>query len=297
MSTFQPINSSATAAAQSTAPWALSPFQQVVERPYWTFQDIGQLPAADVLVTLAHPDDETLLSGTLRQLHNQGRSIQVVYVTDGKAGRDVSGRGLSGDMLGHARRMEVVQSLQSLGITRKPLVLDFMDGQIERYPAPIQEQLRTILLQTRPQLVLTFRKEDGITNHPDHKAIGAYTDQLIQALRQTQTPRDQADARALGVLPQVFHIAMSETGCQAFHSAFPPGDSSWKDMTSVPDQSLDVWVRLSESDRLHKQRALESHASQFPDTDKRGFWLYAQRFPFETFQSLLTSNTTLPTNG
>ena len=75
---------------------------------------------ADVLVVLAHEDDELGFSGTLAQLAQSGKGIQVVYATNGSQGMDLSGQGLSNDALGEARSTEAAQALKPLNITRRP---------------------------------------------------------------------------------------------------------------------------------------------------------------------------------
>ena len=44
-----------------------------------------------VCVVLAHPDDETILSGTLSMLTEKGFDITMVYVTSGDDGPDETG--------------------------------------------------------------------------------------------------------------------------------------------------------------------------------------------------------------
>src|SRR5215469_6581008 len=70
---------------------------------------------ADVLLGVAHPDDETGVSAYLVQLLDQGQKVAAVYMTRGDAGHNNMGpeRGIS---LGAAREMELRHALSQLGI-------------------------------------------------------------------------------------------------------------------------------------------------------------------------------------
>jgi N-acetylglucosamine malate deacetylase 2 len=61
-----------------------------------------------VLVVLAHPDDETLISGTLAKLISRGCEVHVVYATSGDDGPDKTGHDLHGDTLAKLREQEAL---------------------------------------------------------------------------------------------------------------------------------------------------------------------------------------------
>src|SRR6185312_1168192 len=70
---------------------------------------------ADVLLIVAHPDDETGVSGYLAQLMDQGKRVAAVYLTHGEAGHNNMGRE-RGPSLGASREMELRHALTYLGI-------------------------------------------------------------------------------------------------------------------------------------------------------------------------------------
>lgn len=78
---------------------------------------------ADVLLVVAHPDDETGVSAYLVQLLDQGKKVAAVCMTRGEAGHNNMGpeRGIS---LGAAREMELRHALTQLGIQN----VWFLDG-------------------------------------------------------------------------------------------------------------------------------------------------------------------------
>src|SRR5690606_30327062 len=78
----------------------------------------------NVLVVLAHPDDETMIAGTLVYLQSQGKKIKIAYATDGEGGKvyRVGEEGLvSEDFPKEAMRSlrlrELERALAELGIT------------------------------------------------------------------------------------------------------------------------------------------------------------------------------------
>ena len=60
---------------------------------------------ADVLLIVAHPDDETGVSAYLAQLLDQGKRVAAVYLTHGEAGHNNMGRERA-KSLGAVREME-----------------------------------------------------------------------------------------------------------------------------------------------------------------------------------------------
>lgn len=139
------------------------------------------LPAnSKVLVILAHPDDETWMSGTLARLSAEGHSVQVLYASSGDKGRDASGAGLAEQRLADQREQEAVNALKSLGIDSAPLFLRLPDGQLNRLREKMTEQLSNIIAP-QTQLLISFG-DRGITGHPDHIAVKAASEALYQQL-------------------------------------------------------------------------------------------------------------------
>ena len=58
---------------------------------------------ADVLLIVAHPDDETGVSGYLAQLLDQGKRVAAVYLTHGEAGHNNMGRERAVSLGAHVR--------------------------------------------------------------------------------------------------------------------------------------------------------------------------------------------------
>lgn len=152
-------------------------FAQVPEAPPVPRPD--ERLKADILLIVAHPDDETGVSAYLAQAMDQGKRVAAVYITHGEAGHNQMGteRALA---LGAAREMELRHALTSLGVQN----VWFLDGRDTpsqnvlqslgnwRHGAILEEVVRMVRL-TRPDVILTWLPEFFIgENHGDHQAAG-----------------------------------------------------------------------------------------------------------------------------
>jgi len=134
---------------------------------------------ADVLLVVAHPDDETGVSAYLAQLLDQGKKVAAVYLTRGEAGHNNMGRE-RGVSLGAEREMELRHALTQLGIQN----VWFLDGRDTpsqdvrqslanwHHGTCLEEVVRIVRL-TRPSVIITWLPGFFIgENHGDHQASG-----------------------------------------------------------------------------------------------------------------------------
>ena len=134
---------------------------------------------ADILLVVAHPDDETGVSAYLAKVIDQHKRVEVVYLTHGEAGHNNMGpeRGAS---LGAVRETEVRHSLATLGIDN----VWFLDGRDTpsqnvlqslgqwHHGLALEEVVRMVRL-TRPEIIITWLPGFFIgENHGDHQASG-----------------------------------------------------------------------------------------------------------------------------
>ncbi len=226
----------------------------------------GRFKPADVLIVLAHPDDETFLSGSAALLQRRGYSVQFLYLTDGEGGRDVSGRKLCGQTLAGTRRNEAYNALKALGIKRKPIFLGFPDGGVTGRAAEIRAVVQRVFKQVNPRMVLTFGP-DGITSHPDHVSAGAIADQVAA---QSRLQND------------VYHMGLSPRTLQHFNQAFKDcPEDSWSRMQAMakpPQVRVDIRSVMEE-----KLNAIRAHQTQFPCYDIESFRAFYAAYGFEQF--------------
>jgi LmbE family N-acetylglucosaminyl deacetylase len=128
--------------------------------------------AADVLVVIAHPDDELFVSGTLCLFADADLRVRLVAVTDGEGGGDDL------DLVGKAalarrRQAELTRSAALLGAGR-PVFLHHADvadpesGAAVWDQAALIEALSTQIAETRPELILTHGPRGGY-GHAAHR--------------------------------------------------------------------------------------------------------------------------------
>jgi LmbE family N-acetylglucosaminyl deacetylase len=134
---------------------------------------------ADILLIVAHPDDETGASAYLAKLLDQHKRIEVVYLTHGEAGHNNMGPE-RGPSLGAVRETEVRHALATLGIDN----VWFLDGRDTPSQNVLQslanwhngqalEEVVRMVRLTRPEIIITWLPGFFIgENHGDHQASG-----------------------------------------------------------------------------------------------------------------------------
>lgn len=147
-------------------------------------QNIKKLKPADVLVVLAHPDDEVCFFGFIAKMIKQNKkTVQLVYTTSGENGRDIRNKiPRFSPKMKKVREIELKKSLEKLGLQRDPILLDLGDGktrtpEVQEIMLPL---LQRIVKETKPKEVYSFTPE-GITRHPDHISLGEILPDVIHA--------------------------------------------------------------------------------------------------------------------
>jgi LmbE family N-acetylglucosaminyl deacetylase len=122
----------------------------------------------------AHPDDEAgNFGGCLRLYADHGVETCVVCLTPGQA---ATHRGSAkNDMeLAALRRREFAASCAILK-AKHGIVLDYPDGQLHRLEAyKVACELVLKIREFRPQVVLTFGPDGGVTGHTDHSMASIF---------------------------------------------------------------------------------------------------------------------------
>jgi LmbE family N-acetylglucosaminyl deacetylase len=133
--------------------------------------DVAEL--GTVLGVWAHPDDEAYLSGGLMAMARDGGArVVCVTATRGELGTP-DPESWPPERLAAERTLELARCLQVLGVTEHTW-LGYRDGECPSVPAAdAVARLCAVLDEVRPDTVLTFGP-DGITGHPDHRAVSAW---------------------------------------------------------------------------------------------------------------------------
>ena len=208
-----------------------------------------------VCAILAHPDDETIISGTLAMLASQGFDMTVVYVTSGDDGPDETGSGLHGTLLAEVREKEAVNALLAIGIKTSPVFLRYPDGHVHENVDSVQQKLLVLLEDLTPEIVIGFGP-DGITGDRDHSSTGQATDWAF----------DQAASGRL-----LLHMAITKP--------FPP---FYANGVAVPRNTVDVRIKVS---RYSRQRilAVEAHLTQFNNKSRAAYKVFVHTMRREKF--------------
>lgn len=127
-----------------------------------------------LMCVTAHPDDEAAnFGGSLALYHDRGVETCVICLTPGQA---ATHRGTAKDdqELAAMRRKEFAASCEILQVTHGA-VLDYPDGKLYR-----QDLYRVVCDLTfhvrhfRPDVMLTFGSEGGVTGHDDHSMASVF---------------------------------------------------------------------------------------------------------------------------
>ena len=127
-----------------------------------------------LLCIAAHPDDEAGNFGGCLQLYaDRGVETCVVCLTPGQAATNRGGARNDAE-LAAMRRKEFAEACRILKVT-KPFVLDYPDGQLHRIePQKVVCELVLKIREFRPQVLMTFGAEGGVTGHTDHSMASVF---------------------------------------------------------------------------------------------------------------------------
>ena len=118
--------------------------------------DIKEWKGKTIMFFAAHPDDETLVSGTLAILARNGNKIYVVIFTSGNNGsRDLE---MTSERLAQIRKKEDIAANAVLGIPEENIFfLGYDDGMLEYVPQKeLCEKVCWFIRKYRPDAVFSF---------------------------------------------------------------------------------------------------------------------------------------------
>ena len=185
-----------------------------------------------VLVVVAHPDDESFALGALLdRFVAAGAEVSVLCLTRGEAST------LGGDVqdLPAVRDAELREAAAALGVTRSTL-LAHPDGRLSQLdPAVLEADVSSEVATVRPDGILVFDPDAGVTGHADHASA---------SLAAIAVARDRGIPALGWVLPAHVADALNAEYGSAFAGHAPDG------LVAV------------EVDRARQLRAVRCHASQ-----------------------------------
>jgi LmbE family N-acetylglucosaminyl deacetylase len=193
----------------------------------------------------AHPDDEAYLSaGLMATFRRRGDRVVVVTATAGELGTS-DPELWPPHRLARLRREELRASLATLGV-HELRMLDHPDGGCAAVDGT--DQIARVIDEIRPDLIVTFGP-DGMTGHPDHRAVSRWTTDAWAALNSPT---------------ELWYATLTDD----FHATWGPTNDSiglWADQPAPPRMPADeLSCNLVLDDELLdvKNAALRAHASQ-----------------------------------
>jgi LmbE family N-acetylglucosaminyl deacetylase len=191
------------------------------------------IPAQDVAVVVAHPDDETIGCGALLA---RLADVSVIVVTDGAPldGADARAQGFPDrERYAAARASEFACALRIAGVSPGQVTrLDLPDQQAARQMESVTASLAQLFAQRGISIVLTHAYEGG---HPDHDAA-AFCVRAAAHRLETQITIVEMPYYRLGDAGEEFQD-------------FPPGSDV-------------LCVVLTENERAAKRRMIKSYQTQ-----------------------------------
>ncbi len=133
-----------------------------------------ELNSNKVMLVFAHPDDESYTTQLLLDAEKEGIETALLTFTPGDAGTQMP-QVCQQQFLGDVRKAEVYQSGFMLGVDYQK-VFDYGDGTLkDQNLTDLVNDIQKELERFKPDLVVTFWPESGMTMHADHMTIGKAT--------------------------------------------------------------------------------------------------------------------------
>jgi len=238
----------------------------------------GQVPAglppgpddrfkADLLLFVAHPDDDTLAGTYLAKILEEGKRVAVVYGTPGDSGGNQNGPERASS-LGAIRQIEARRGLASLGITN----VWFLSGHDTAGQDPVRslanwghgrvlsEAVRLVRL-TRPEVILTWMPmQVAGENHGDHQAASVLAIEAFDLAgdpaafpEQVAAPTEQFEWLLEGLRPwqpkKIYFMS------DAMDTRFMDGHGPSYSVTALSKKGDKYWE--------YAYRQLQSHVTQY----------------------------------
>lgn len=219
-----------------------------------------------LLAVFAHPDDESMgMGGTLAKYSAEGVETHLVCASRGEKGWFGPEEQAPGpERLGQIRTRELENAVGELGLTSLHF-LGHVDGEVdEANHAEAIGRIVTHIRLIQPQVVVTF-PPDGNYGHPDHIAIGQFTNAaIVCAADSTYADPENLPAHRVAKL---YYMVDSENFINLIapfmgDMSFPVGDQlrgevAWKEWM--------ITTRIDMAEHCHVAwRAIRCHESQLP---------------------------------
>lgn len=212
----------------------------------YTPADIAKL--GTILGIWAHPDDEAwTMAGVIAAAKQNGQQVVIITATRGEAGKTADETRWPQKQLAAIRTKELEKALRIMGVSHH-FWLDLKDGHLTK--ADPTDKIAQIIDRVKPDTIFSFA-QDGITGHPDHKAVCRWA---IKA------------AQKSGSSPNLFGAIESsekyKVVCQDCPDICKNVYFNTTEPATMPMAKVDLCFSLTPTLQAIKRRALECQPSQ-----------------------------------
>lgn len=137
-------------------------------------EEAQSIEGKTVLAIFAHPDDEITVAPLLAKYANEGATVKLAIVTDGRYGGSEPG-----DELAATRALEALCSTASLDID-DPILMEFVDGEVSENINQVKAAIAALFAEIEPDVVITWGPEGGY-GHKDHRLVSTLVTDVFQA--------------------------------------------------------------------------------------------------------------------
>ena len=198
--------------------------------------------AGPILLVFAHPDDESSsVGGTTAKYTERGIAVDLICATRGEKGTRL---GVSLEVDTATARERGLRAAADITGIRNIYLLGYMDGDLEKIDtSEIANRIVNIMREVQPEVVITFGP-DGISGHPDHKAISEATTIAFEMLAEAGNgPR------------KLYYVTIPESVLTDV------GSEDVNGVITRPDDEITTIIDVS-GHLDTKIRALKAHSSQ-----------------------------------
>ena len=203
-----------------------------------------------VLLVMAHPDDESMGNGGMILRHTRaGVPVDLVCATRGGAGWGGKPAGRRPEELPEIRSEELRRAAVVLGI-REVELWDYPDGGVaDCSQDEITARIASAVRRLRPAVVVGWGPDGGY-GHPDHIAIGAYTDRALSSLAAEMQPSAH------------YQMALDRGTEAAYRRTFDEVGADGRGLPLVGFGDLSVVFAIADDELEVKAAAIACHESQ-----------------------------------
>jgi N-acetylglucosamine malate deacetylase 2 len=205
-----------------------------------------------LLAVLAHPDDESMGAGGLIVRHTRNDvMVHLVCATRGEEGWGGKPPGARREDLAKIRTAEMEAAATALALAGVE-IWDYPDGGVDKCDrTEITQRIGQAIMTVRPAAVVTWGPDGGY-GHPDHIAIGSFTDDAVAAMPE-------------GDRPALYHLAVDEQLAEFYREVAQLTSPDGEALPAAVADHVDIVMDLSADEVQMKLRAIYCHESQLAD--------------------------------